>query len=142
MAERDQNTSSRQIKSSDQNLDRLYKLLPADITAAYIGIRTLISTETNNSDSYLLFFGAVILLLTPIYYYRLLQIKDIVQVSFLTFSFAVWAANIDINRIATISSDSPLSGFINFFLNPIFIKGVLVLWAVLLVPLVLNEKKS
>lgn len=131
---------SREIKPNDEYLDRLYKLLPAEVTGAYIAIRTLIDPITNENDKYLFFFAGVILLLAPFVYYWVLKISDWVQVAFLTFSYVVWAANIDVVKIIAAKPASLAdSGIAQFLLNATFIKGFLIIWVILLVPLVLRK---
>jgi hypothetical protein len=131
---------SREIKPNDEYLDRLYKLLPAEVTGAYIAIRTLIDPITNENDKYLFFFGGVILVLAPFVYYWVLKISDWVQVAFLTFSFVVWAANIDVVKIIAAKPASWAdSAIAQFLLNATFIKGFLIIWVILLVPLVLRK---
>lgn len=130
---------SREIKPDDEYLDRLYKLLPAEVTGAYIAIRTLIDPTTNDNDKYLFFFGGVILVLAPFVYYWVLKISDWVQVAFLTFSYVVWAANIDVLKIVAARPASWDSAIAQFLLNPTFIKGFLIIWVILLVPLVLRQ---
>src|ERR1043165_9102292 len=120
---------SREIKSNDEYLDRLYKLLPAEVTGAYIAIRTLIDPTTNDNDKYLFFFGGVILVLAPFVYYWVLKISDWVQVAFLTFSYVVWAANIDVLKIVAARPASWAdSAIAQFLLNATFIKGFLIIW--------------
>ncbi|MEA2976216.1 MAG: hypothetical protein QOF19_1736 [Alphaproteobacteria bacterium] len=133
----------REIKSGDEYLDKLYKLLPAETTAAYLAIRTLISPETTVNDGFLLFFAIVILVLSPILYVRVLHIKQRDQVAFLTFSYVVWAANIDVMRINSLK-DAHFAGnrLAQFILDPIFIKGFLVIWVILLVPMVLKKPET
>lgn len=131
---------SREIKPDDEYLDRLYKLLPAEVTGAYIAIRTLIDPTTNDNDKYLFFFGGVILVLAPFVYYWVLKISDWVQVAFLTFSYVVWAANIDVLKIVAARPASWAdSAIAQFLLNTTFIKGFLIIWVILLVPLVLRQ---
>ncbi len=131
---------SREVDPGDKYLDRLYKLLPAEVTGAYIAIRTLIDPTTNNNDNYLLFFATVIFVLSPFLYYWALDIKNLPQVVFLTFSYVVWAANIDIVKIVAAQPPAWLNGAVlNFVLNATFIKGVLIIWVILLVPLVLRD---
>ncbi|MCK1385760.1 hypothetical protein [Bradyrhizobium sp. 21] len=129
---------SREIKKTDNNLDRLYKLLPAEITGAYIAIRTLITPENNSQDGFLLFFAIVILVIAPFFYYRVLGVRNLLQVVFLTFSYVVWAANIDIVKIVALK-DTTDSAALKFIFDPTFIKGILVIWVMLLVPAVLKS---
>jgi hypothetical protein len=141
----------RQVKKSDDYLDRLYKLLPAEITGAYIAVRTQISVETTEDDKYLFFFGLMILLLAPFFYWKILGITNWLQNAFLSFSFVVWAANIDAQRIFTARGTELYAvktpagaetkvllsdfGFFNFISNQTFLTCLLVVWVIMLIPL-------
>ena len=133
---------TRQLLSSDSQLDRLYKLLPAEITGAYIGVRTLITPERNDQDQFLLFFAILILIIAPFFYHFILKITSIWQIAFLTFSYVVWAANIDIMRISAYGNSTDYNAVIRFMLNSTFIKGLLVIWVLLLVPMVLQPEET
>lgn len=137
-------TSSRDIKSSDDYVSKLLKLLPAEITAAYLSVRAICTPENSDNDLFIAVFAILILLAAPVYMWRVLKMKNNVQIAFLTFSFVVWAANIEIARIdgyrqaiggAIANWPSVPAWIVELLVAPTFIKGIAVLWVVLLSPL-------
>jgi hypothetical protein len=129
----------RNIKPTDQALDKLLKSLPAEVTAAYLAIRSVIAiissaTGTDSTASYILLF--IILLLTVITPF-FLKAMDIIVVSiqryFLAVTFFIWAVNIDYNSMLAIA---PLDTGIFFAYG---IPILLILWAALALPVYLHK---
>lgn len=137
-------TSSRDIKPTDDYVSKLLKLLPAEITAAYLSVRAICTPENSNNDLFIAVFAIFIFLAAPLFMWRVLKMKNNVQIAFLTFSFVVWVANIEIARIdgyreaisgAIADWPSALAWVVELLTAPTFIKGIAVLWVVLLSPL-------
>jgi hypothetical protein len=137
-------TSSRDIQPTDDYVSKLLKLLPAEITAAYLSVRSICTPENSNNDLFIAVFALLIFLAAPFYMWRVLKMKNNVQVVFLTFSFLVWVANIEIARIdgygqaiagAVRQWPAAASWVVELLTAPTFIKGIAVVWVVLLSPL-------
>lgn len=135
--------------AKDEPLDRLFKLLPAESTAAFLLLRGVFPIELggdNFEDEAKIFYGLVLIvvILTPVLLIRVWDIKDRWIVTFMTGSFVVWALNIDIERV-TVASEILIrdvwSGF-EVLLNPLLIKGLLIVWAIVLVPLIIPKKST
>ena len=144
-------TSSRDIKPSDDYVSKLLKLLPAEITAAYLSVRAICTPENSDNDPFIAVFAALIFLASPWYMWRVLKMKNNVQVAFLTFSFIVWVANIEIARIdgykQAIASGitkwpAAAAWIVQLLTAPTFIKGIAVVWVVLLSPLLFAPPAS
>ena len=140
--------SSREIKPGDDFTTRLLKLLPAEITGAYIAIRTICGPESHSNDLYIGSFALIILAISPFFMRWALKMRNGIQITFLVFTYIVWVTNIEIERIGQHEqqfhefgdSISPWVGsFVHFILAAAFIKGMTVIWAILLSPLVFSE---
>jgi hypothetical protein len=147
MANGDAAPQTRDIKRSDDYVARLLKLLPAEITGAYLAIRTILEPERHDNDSFIFVFSIIILAIAPFYMYFLLKMRNGLQIVFLMFSYVVWVANVEIERFnyheQTISyfidqnfSSMILKTVMGFLVAPAFIKGLLVIWVLLLTPFV------
>ncbi len=110
-------------------LDRLYKIIPAEMTAAYLAISTLL-TDTTNPEAHattLLIFAVFLMLLTPLYLWRLAGVRNMAQILVSTVSFPIWAAAIS-TSLLTLMFD---------FITPEIITVVMVGW-VLVTPLLVK----
>ncbi len=85
-------------------LDRLYKLIPIEITGAFTAISTL-ADPVNLGESealkviVLAFF--VLLVCVPLYLSRLQGVSNVRQLIVSTISFPIWAANISSTTLIT-----------------------------------------
>lgn len=144
--------SSRDVKSSDDYTSRLLKLLPAEITGAYLAIRLVVPSETSQGDGAIAVFAILILLISPWFMWRVLQMRHTKQILFLMFSYIVWVANIEISRISdhadaikNAALNLPLLGHFagpvtSWLISPVAIKGAAIIWLVLLSPLVFAKE--
>ncbi len=73
---------------------RLYKLIPAELTAAYLAISTIVDSNGSNALLYMTIAFLVLLVLLPIYMIRLQGVTDATQIVVSTLSFPVWAINV------------------------------------------------
>jgi hypothetical protein len=139
---------SRDIKTSDDYATRLLKLLPAEITGAYLAIRLVLQPETNDSNQYIAAFAAAIFVISPFFMYFVLKMRQIPQIIFLVFTYVVWISNFEINRITTArgqiiewGATHGLSGStISWIIAPEFIKGVAIIWLLLLSPFIFAKE--
>jgi len=110
-------------------LDRLYKIIPAEVTAAYLAISTLL-TDTINPESNamtLLLFGIFLTALTPFYLWILAGVRNVMQIVVSTISFPIWAVSISAGLVTLMFSD----------ITPEIITVVMVGW-VLVTPLLVR----
>ncbi len=114
-------------------LDRLYKLIPAELTAAYVATASLIDPVNNGNDHLWLLpvsYG-VLQILVPIYMWRLQGVRDIAQLVVSSISFPIWAAN-----VSSIIVSQKFS-----FMSGVTLGVVLILWT-LIIPLVVKGNSS
>jgi hypothetical protein len=136
--------ATRNVEPSDSNEQRLLKVIPAEVVAAYLGVRATIDQTSNRDDIYLLGFAIIILILMVPYFKYALKVRDNLQVIFAMFTYVVWAANIDITRIVDqkpwidgLALTNPiLGGILQFVANPVFIEGLMIIWVIILIPMV------
>jgi hypothetical protein len=129
--------ATRDVQPTDAYADKLLKLLPAEVTAAYLAIRSVVDLTTagqppNPADPdklpAFIILGVIVLLTvgTPIF----LQLMDLIsrnsQRIFMALSFFVWAINIDYPQMLKILPFDRLL----MYLIPIS----LILWAGLALP--------
>jgi len=84
------------IKTTDTNVDRFAKILPADVTAAFLSIRTGIAA-IGQGEAYtngIIYSFVAILLLCPFYFRLLMDVKNWWQNGFLCLSFMVFGLSI------------------------------------------------
>ena len=111
--------------SPDDYAQRLAKLIPSEITAAYIAISSLLAPLYSKGDIYLFYSFVVLLVLLPFYQKLVLSMKNNVQILVSTISFPIWAANI---------SNIPLSEDLfrmGHGVSPIIFGVILILWTVI-----------
>ena len=123
--DRDIRTDPARGAASDY-LQRLYKLIPTELTAAYLAVAALL-TETdpavpgapgiNPFDMYLFWSFLVLFALVPLYMWIVQGVRTPVQLVATTISFPVWAANVS----------APLV-YEYFHVPPPLVGVVLILW--------------
>jgi len=110
-------------------LDKLYKIVPAELTAAYLAISSFLTDQVNPLANMhvLLAFAAFLTILTPLYLWRLQNVRNVAQIVVSTISFPIWAICIS-TSIVTLAIPA---------LTPQIITVVMVAWVMatpLLVP--------
>ena len=78
----------------DEYVQRLYKLIPAEISGAYVAISSLINPISTSSDIYLLISFLVLLVALPFYMVVVQSVHNRLQIAVSTISFPIWAANV------------------------------------------------
>jgi len=79
---------ARQIRPAQRYSERLLKLIPSEIIAAWVAIQGIIPPE--NGPWIMAAAAALLTLLTPLYLRRFQQVRGPVQLAASTFSFLVW----------------------------------------------------
>ncbi len=76
---------------ADEYVDKLIKLIPAEVVALWISLRSILAA-THNVPAWLPWavFG-ILLVLTPVYLHRVAKIGKSKQLALCTGAFAVWA---------------------------------------------------
>jgi hypothetical protein len=125
------------VKPTDTFAEKLAKILPAEITAVFLAIKSIIDLVARGGGvgdlaPYVSF--AVILFLavvTPIFLQLTGHVQRLALALFLSISFLIWSVNIEYSNIISIA---PMGwGAILSFLIPI----LLILWAGLALPVYL-----
>jgi hypothetical protein len=89
------NPPTEALKSGDTPQDRLAKLLPGDVTAAFLSAKVALVAQANDQAyPYVFWTFVVVLCLCPFYFWFVTKAKSIFHTSFLTASFAVFAISI------------------------------------------------
>ena len=90
------------IRAEDSTQDRLSKLLPADITAAFLsakaGILALVSNPADTAAPVFWTFIAI-LVVSPFYFWHVTNVRNIAHIVFLCLSFIVFAISIATSQL-------------------------------------------
>lgn len=91
--------SERDVTANDSYLERVKKLIPAEVSAGFLAINSLIPLNSENNPYVIMFF--VILLVICILYLKVLEgVTKVLQIAFISgIAFPIWAVNIAIARI-------------------------------------------
>lgn len=119
---------ARSIKKENRFADKLLKLIPSEIVAAYLLVRGMIPTEDASLQLIIEWsvFG-FLTILTPLYLKKFQNVHRVSQIIFTTISFAVWVFSIG----------GPFALY-NFYM-PEIASIALAMWT-LLIPLAVDEK--
>lgn len=98
------------IQGAGDYLDRVYKLIPAELTAGYTAGQSFLGVPENITENIplLIGFAAFLTAITPFYLVRLQGLswkKDAAQLCVSTISLPIWAANISALYIGATMSD-------------------------------------
>jgi hypothetical protein len=113
--------TGRQVDSSVESYPaKLAKLIPAEVSAAYLAINSLVPVADGFSD---IMKGSLVALTVfcALYLWKVQNVTNFAQIAFTTASFPVWALNISATR-----SD---------FINPTLL-GVLLILITVAIPLI------
>ena len=113
-------------------LDRVYKLIPVELTAGYLAAQSFLGVPENPADNVplLLGFGVVLTALVPFYLVRFQGVSNYRQITISTISLPIWAANISIT-------------YVGLMTQPIWPKilGLILIGWVLITPVILGKLK-
>ena len=111
----------REIVSTHSYADKLIRLIPTEIVAAYLAIQNLAIGWPDQRDVILIVAAAVLVLVIPCYLRRLHSVKSNQQIAITMISFLVWVFSVSIPYIKWIA--------------PLWSTVVIILWTVI-VPVV------
>lgn len=80
--------------TDDKYTDRLIKMIPADVVAAYLACNATIAQFAGPAKLYWIVL-CIILALLPVYLVRLMQVTDILQIVIMCLAFLLWCSTND-----------------------------------------------
>jgi hypothetical protein len=117
---------SREVQQGDSYLDKVKKLIPAEVSAAFLAINASMPL----SDTVFYYAVGFFLILIPIcaLYLRFLEnVTDVMQIAFIcVIAFPVWALNIAVDRL-------------EFMQDKLFLSSSLLVLVTLFIPLVVKR---
>ncbi len=120
---------SREVVSSDSYLDRVKKLIPAEVSAAFLAINASIPLDEKFS-AYVVGFFLVLVPICVLYLRMLEVVTSWAQIAFISgVAFPVWALNIAVDRI-------------EFMQNKLFLSSSLLVLVTLVIPLLVRQPQS
>ena|ERR1051326_2929120 len=81
------------IEQNDSISQRITKLLPADITAALLGIKGALSLTTV-PEYWLIYGGFLIAILSPFYFWIVVETRNFLHIGFLVVSYLIFFMSI------------------------------------------------
>jgi hypothetical protein len=91
--------AGRAITSTSSYADRLFALIPAEITAAYTAIHATVDPTTDKYNRLLIGVVVVLLALNIPYLRKFQGVTDIKQIAFTCGAFVLWVAGIENNKL-------------------------------------------
>ncbi|HVY41527.1 MAG TPA: hypothetical protein VG966_00745 [Hyphomicrobiaceae bacterium] len=125
------------IKDTDTASDRISKLLPADITAAFLSARAGLNgffQDAATSAGFVFWTFVIILVLCPLYFWFASDVRKIYHVAFLALSFAVFSISIAASDFSVFLSQNHVPDA-NTYTNAVAIVLPAV-WAFIVTPIV------
>lgn len=113
----------RVIDHSSSYGDKLAKLIPAEIIAAYIAIRGLVLHDSTIRETALITSGIILIILIPFYLIRIHHVQSKFQIIITCLSFVVWVFSVSI------------ADFSGIIISPAIGTVVLILWTTI-VPII------
>ena len=113
---------SREVTTNDSYLDKVKKLIPAEVSAAFLAINASIPLDDRNLK-YVAIFFVILIPICALYLRQLESVTSIRQVLFTSgIAFPIWALNIAVDRL-------------EFMSNKLFLPSSRLILVTLLVPL-------
>jgi hypothetical protein len=98
--------AGRQIDdTTDTFASKLAKLIPAEVSAAYLAINSIVDVNVGFNSTMWASLGALTVF-CALYLWRVLNVTSPLQIAFTTASFPVWALNISSARISWIDGST------------------------------------
>ncbi|WP_457938537.1 hypothetical protein [Mesorhizobium sp. 10J20-29] len=118
----------REVKPADTYAERVKKLIPAEVSAAFLAINAMIPLD----DDYLIYvigFFVALVLISIVYLRALEQVKSAAQIGFVSLvAFPAWALSISVDRF-------------DFMQNKLFLASGILVLVTLIIPLILKNPK-
>lgn len=106
----------RQIQPAASYQDKLTKLIPGEVIAAYLAIQNLVMGEPAIRDAVLLASAAILLFVIPFYLRKVHQVSSVAQIVVTAISFLVWVFSVSVVFITAVP------------IHPLWGSVVLILW--------------
>lgn len=85
--------------SVESYLDRLFRMIPTEVTAAFLAINTMLGTERGGINDIIAAVSAILLsIIAPFILTKFANVKSRMQLFTAPFTFLIWAANIAVYR--------------------------------------------
>lgn len=91
-----------QAMTADDYAARLVKYIPADVVALYLTVQTIIAASTAAPPWLLWAVFAAVLVLTPLYLWRVAKITKSLQIALSVLAFVVWVFALPDNPFSTL----------------------------------------
>ncbi len=118
----------RQVKPEDTYADRIKKLIPAEVSAAFLAINASIPLE-NDKLIYVIGFFVALALISIVYLRILENVKSVAQIGFVSLvAFPAWALSIAVDRF-------------DFMQNKLFLASGILILVTLVIPLIVKNPR-
>jgi hypothetical protein len=134
---------SEDTPAAESTRPEVSKLLPADLTAAFLSAKAGLLTALGdpNADGPIFWTFVGILALSPVYFRFVMKARSWLRISFLSATFVVFSISIAYKQFSAFLSHVPRLTNIDFTLTAIAI-ALPILWVFLVAPIVLGSEKE
>ncbi len=88
------------VKENDASIDRLSKLLPAEVTGLYVTVKGLYASSTATDGDVILVAATVLIAIAGIFFlYKAKHINNFIHLAIYTTSFFIWVLTIESGEI-------------------------------------------
>jgi len=106
------------IRKEDSSQEKIAKLLPADITAAFLSAKASLDTAYgDNANGYVFWTCILLLALCPFYFWFVNKIRSHIQIAFLSTTFLVFALSIASKQFSAYASSFRLLAASGIFIE-------------------------
>lgn len=120
---------AREVESGDSYLDRVKKLIPAEVSAGFLAINSAIPLDSQ-FNVYVAGFFVVLVVICGMYLSMLENVASVAQIVFISIvAFPIWALNIAIARI-------------DWMQNKVFLASSLLILVTLIIPLLVRRPQQ
>ena len=119
---------SRNIEYQSTYAEKLVKLIPAEIVAAYLAIQNLVLTKPEIREDTLYVAAGILVLMIPFYLKVIHDVTSWLQISMTVVSFLVWAFSVSVLFLKKIDMD------------PVWGSVILILWTTAIPVMQFNKK--
>jgi hypothetical protein len=119
---------SREVSNIDSYSSKLAKLIPAEVSAAYLAINSLVPIDLGFSATVIIAL-IILTILCPLYLWILQNVRNLVQIGFTTAAFPLWALNMSYTRSGYLTANQ-------------YVLGVILILATLIIPFISPSQKQ
>jgi hypothetical protein len=92
--------ANRGIDAQSTYSDKLFALIPGEITAAFLAVHSIVDSNTTEDNTLLVIVVIVLMILNIPYLIKFQNLQNKMQLAFTSGAFLLWAASIENSRLS------------------------------------------